>query len=118
MTFKKLTAEEERIIIHKGTETPFSGEYTENKEQGVYYCKQCESELFHSEDKFDSQCGWPSFDDEICNSVKKVADLDGRRTEILCRNCDGHLGHIFEGEAFTEKNLRYCVNSISLSFKK
>jgi methionine-R-sulfoxide reductase len=113
---KKLTDEEARIIIHKGTEAPFSGEYCDNKEVGKYLCKQCGTELFNSEDKFDSHCGWPSFDDEIPNSVKKITDKDGRRTEILCQKCDGHLGHIFHGEGFTNKNARYCVNSISLNF--
>jgi len=113
---KKLTAEETRIIIHKGTEAPFSGEYCDNKKAGTYLCKQCGAELFNSEDKFDSGCGWPSFDDEIPNSVKKITDSDGRRIEILCAKCDGHLGHIFKGEGFTNKNSRYCVNSISLNF--
>jgi len=116
MSFKKLTAAEERVIIHKGTEAPFSGEYYDNATKGKYFCKQCGAELFDSNDKFDSGCGWPSFDDEISNSVKKVTDSDGRRTEILCKNCDGHLGHIFNGEGFTTKDKRYCVNSISLNF--
>ena len=106
MSFKKLTAAEERVIIHKGTEAPFSGEYYDNATKGKYLCKQCGAELFDSNDKFDSGCGWPSFDDEISNSVKKVIDSDGRRTEILCKNCDGHLGHIFNGEGFTTKDAR------------
>ncbi|MBU6338763.1 MAG: bifunctional methionine sulfoxide reductase B/A protein [Rickettsiales bacterium] len=118
MTYKKLTHAEEKVIIHKGTEAPFSGEYYDNAENGKYLCKQCNTELFDSKDKFDSGCGWPSFDDEINDSVKKSIDADGRRTEILCKNCDGHLGHIFKGEGFTTKDTRYCVNSISLNFVK
>lgn len=118
MPFKELTPEEERIILHKGTEAPFSGEYNDHKDQGIYCCRRCGSQLFGSEDKFNSNCGWPSFDDEIPDSVKKVIDSDGRRTEILCKNCDGHLGHIFEGEGYTDKNNRYCVNSLSLLFTK
>lgn len=114
--FRKLTPQEEYVILEKGTERPFSGEYCDNKKAGIYVCKQCQSELFSSKDKFDSGCGWPSFDDELNNSVKKVLDRDGRRIEILCNECQGHLGHIFSGEGFTEKNLRYCVNSISLEF--
>lgn len=117
MTFRQLTTAEERVIIHKGTEAPFSGEYNDNKRQGIYVCKQCDAELFTSDDKFNSNCGWPSFDDEVPASVKKLTDADGRRTEILCQKCDGHLGHVFHGEGFTKKNTRYCVNSISLLFK-
>lgn len=117
MSFKKLTPEEERVIIYKGTEAPFSGLYCDNKKAGKYFCKQCGALLFDAKDKFESGCGWPSFDDEVGNSVKKIPDPDGRRTEILCKNCDGHLGHIFKGEGFTAKNVRYCVNSISLDFK-
>jgi methionine-R-sulfoxide reductase len=113
---KKLTKEEEFVILHKGTEAPFSGDLYENNRRGKYLCKQCQAELFSSEDKFDSGCGWPSFDDEIIGSVKKIPDADGRRIEILCQKCDGHLGHIFHGEGFTKKSVRYCVNSISLSF--
>lgn len=113
---KKLSAAEERVIIHKGTEPPFSGEFYENNRHRKYFCKQCGTELFSSEDQFDSGCGWPSFDDEFADSVKKVTDADGRRIEILCKKCDGHLGHIFHGEGFTTKNARYCVNSISLDF--
>ena len=116
MTFKKLTPKEAEIIIHKGTEAPFTGEFYENTRLGKYLCKQCSAELFTSEDKFESHCGWPSFDDEIADSVKKVPDKDGRRIEIICKSCDGHLGHIFHGEGFTDKNARYCVNSISLDF--
>jgi peptide methionine sulfoxide reductase msrA/msrB len=116
MSFNKLTPTEERVIINKGTEAPFSGEYYENVAKGKYLCKQCNAELFESDDKFDAGCGWPSFDDEVSDSVKKVTDADGRRTEILCKKCDGHLGHIFNGEGFTAKNARYCVNSVSLNF--
>ncbi len=113
---KKLNEAEARIILYKGTEAPFSGEFYDNNRHGKYFCKQCHNELFSSQDQFDSGCGWPSFDDEFPNSVKKVTDSDGRRIEILCQKCDGHLGHIFHGEGFTTKNARYCVNSISLDF--
>ena len=116
MNLKKLSPQEERVILYKGTEAPFSGELCENKREGKYHCKQCAAELFSSEDKFESHCGWPSFDDEVPNSVAKITDADGRRIEILCKKCGGHLGHIFHGEGFTNKNARYCVNSISLDF--
>lgn len=113
---KELTPEEKRVIIDKGTEHPFTGKYTNNKVQGVYTCKQCGSPLYRSEDKFNSECGWPSFDDEIAGAIKRVPDKDGRRTEIICAHCGGHLGHVFIGERFTNKNVRHCVNSISMEF--
>ena len=116
--WNELSKNEQYVMLEKGTEPPFSGKYYNHFEKGKYICKQCNSVLFSSEDKFDSNCGWPSFDDEINDSVKKVLDKDGRRTEILCRNCNGHLGHVFNGENLTKKNTRYCVNSISIDFKK
>ena len=116
--WNKLSKNEQYVLLEKGTEPPFSGKYYNHFQKGKYVCKQCNSVLFSSEDKFNSNCGWPSFDDEINDSVKKVMDKDGRRTEILCRNCNGHLGHIFIGENLTNKNTRYCVNSISIDFKK
>jgi len=114
--WNKLTPFEEWVIVYKGTEPPFSGEYVYHFEPGIYVCKRCEAPLFKSEDKFDSGCGWPSFDDEIPGAVKKLPDPDGIRIEIQCANCGAHLGHIFYGEGFTPKNKRYCVNSVALKF--
>lgn len=114
--YKKLTPKEQRVIIHKGTERPFTGKYDKHFEEGIYVCKQCGEQLFDSSSKFHSSCGWPSFDDQMSTAVTKLPDADGVRTEIVCTNCGGHLGHVFTGEGYTQKNTRYCVNSVSLDF--
>jgi methionine-R-sulfoxide reductase len=114
--WRKLTPEEEDVIVRKGTEEPFTGEYDKNFERGTYVCKRCGAKLYRSGDKFDARCGWPSFDDEIKGAVKRVPDPDGFRTEIQCANCGAHLGHVFAGEGYTKKNIRHCVNSISMRF--
>jgi peptide methionine sulfoxide reductase msrA/msrB len=112
----ELTKEEESVIVHKGTEKPFTGKYYAFWERGTYVCKRCGTPLYRSENKFESDCGWPSFDDEIPGTVKRLPDPDGVRTEIQCANCGAHLGHVFKGEGFTKKDTRHCVNSISMNF--
>lgn len=114
--FNQLTEYEAFVIRQKGTERPFTGEYDDHYESGTYICKQCNAPLYRSDDKFDGHCGWPSFDDEIKGAVRRKKDFDGYRIEILCANCDGHLGHEFKGERFTAKNTRHCVNSVSMKF--
>ena len=116
MKINKLTLEEQRVILKKCTEAPFSGKFEAHFEKGIYICKQCNAPLYTSESKFDSGCGWPSFDDEISNAIKRLPDTDGNRIEIQCAKCTAHLGHVFEGEHLTKKNRRHCVNSVSLDF--
>jgi len=114
---KNLTDFEKFVLFQKGTEPPFSGEYVDFYKKGVYKCKNCGEKLFESDAKFHSRTGWPSFDDAIEGAVKKVPDPDGMRMEIVCAHCGAHLGHLFEGEGYTDKNMRYCVNSVSLQFE-
>ena len=114
--YQKLTKEEESVIVNKGTEMPFTGKYFAFWDRGTYICKRCGAPLYRSESKFEANCGWPSFDDEIPGAVNRLPDRDGVRTEIQCAKCGAHLGHVFLGEGFTKKNARHCVNSISMDF--
>lgn len=116
MNFNPLSKEEENVIVNKGTEAPYSGEYDDFWVEGTYQCRRCNTPLYVSNAKFHSSCGWPSFDQEVPGAVKRLPDPDGQRIEIECNTCGAHLGHVFEGEGFTEKNTRHCVNSLSLQF--
>jgi len=118
MQLNQLTPEEQHVILHKGTEYAFSGKFYDHKEDGIYLCRHCNAPLFSSDAKFDSKTGWPSFDEALEGAVEEVPDADGRRTEIVCAKCKGHLGHVFKGEEMTPKSVRHCVNSISLDFVK
>lgn len=114
--YNKLTPWQEQVIEYKATDRPYTGDYYTKKDKGIYICRRCNNPLYNSEDKFDSHCGWPSFDDEIEGSVTRVPDADGMRVEIICNNCKGHLGHVFLGEGFTDKDTRHCVNTSSILF--
>ena len=116
MPYNPLTDDETRIILHQGTEAPFQGEYDQFFKPGTYLCRQCNSPLFDAQAKFDAGCGWPAFDDHFPGAVRQIPDPDGRRVEIRCAHCDGHLGHVFIGEGHTEKDTRHCVNSLSIRF--
>ncbi len=114
--YNSLTPQEENVLLRKATDRPYTGQYFSKKDEGIYICRRCNNPLYRSDDKFDSHCGWPSFDDEIQGAVKRVSDADGFRIEIICKNCGGHLGHVFLGEGFTDKDTRHCVNTSSLVF--
>ncbi len=118
MLYNELTRAEERVIIYKGTERAFTGEYTSNKLNGTYICRRCDEPLYNSDDKFEANLGWPCFDDDIDGAVKQLPDADGKRTEIVCAQCGGHLGYLFTGERLTIKDTRHCVNSVSIKFIK
>jgi len=116
MAYNELNEEEQYVILNKGTERSFTGKFWDHHKEGMYVCRQCNAALFPSDTKFDSGTGWPSFDDAVEGAVREVPDADGRRIEIVCNNCSGHLGHVFKGESMTPKSTRHCVNSISLDF--
>jgi len=116
MNYNELTPEQEKVIVYKATEAPFTGEYDNFSDEGIFICRRCNAPLFSSKSKFDAGCGWPSFDESFPNAIERIPDPDGIRTEIQCTNCSGHLGHEFLGEGFTNKNTRHCVNSLSIRF--
>ena len=116
MVYNNLTPEEKRIIEDKGTEAPFTGKYDNFYKDGTFICRRCNAPIFSSKAKFDAGCGWPAFDENFPNAIKRLPDPDGRRTEIECTNCGAHLGHVFKGEHLTDKNIRHCVNSLSIRF--